>query len=163
LLKKKWPGLLEARDRADLVDAALHVGVTGLPVVGHGAMLLQHRIGRKQAGRFHVGDELGVRDLRGDVARQHHADLVGEDLVALVVDHTAAVAVAVEAERDVRLVLEHRIAHRVQHLHVFGVGIVVRERVIELAVERHDLAADGLRALRREGARRCRCRRRKRP
>ena len=38
---------------------------------------------------------------RGEVAGQHDADLVGEDLLALVVDHAAAVAVAVEAEADV--------------------------------------------------------------
>ena len=41
-----------------------------------------------------------------EIARQHDADLVGEDLVALVVDHAAAVAVAVEAEADVGLVLD---------------------------------------------------------
>src|SRR2546423_1018494 len=80
-------------------------------------------------------------------------DMVGDDLVALVVAHAAAVAVAVEAERHVRLVLDHGVAHGVQHLHVFGVGIVVRERVIELAVKRHDLAADRLEHARREGAR----------
>ena len=50
------------------------------------------------------------------------------------------------------LCAQHRVAHGVQHLHVFGVGIVVREGVIELAVERHDLAADRLQHLRRERA-----------
>ena len=53
---------------------------------------------------------------------------------------------------DVGLVREHRVAHGVQHLHVFGVGIVVREGVIELAVERDDLAADRFQHLRRERA-----------
>ena len=41
---------------------------------------------------------------RGEVAGEHDADLVGEDLVALIVDDAAAVAVAVEAEADVGLV-----------------------------------------------------------
>ena len=36
-----------------------------------------------------------------EIARQHDADLVGEDLLALVVDDAAAVAVAVEAEPDI--------------------------------------------------------------
>ena len=36
-----------------------------------------------------------------EIARQHDADLVGENLLALVVDDAAAVAVAVEAEREV--------------------------------------------------------------
>ena len=70
---------------------------------------------------------------RREIARQHHADLVGEDLVALVVDHAAAVAVAVEAEAR-RRPCARRTASRdgVQHLHVFGVGIVAREGVVEL-------------------------------
>ena len=38
---------------------------------------------------------------RRQIARQHDADLVGENLLALVVDDSAAVAVAVEAEREV--------------------------------------------------------------
>ena len=38
LVEEEVPGLLEARDRADLVDAALHVGMAGLPVVGLGAV-----------------------------------------------------------------------------------------------------------------------------
>ena len=42
--------------------------------------------------------------------------------------------------------------HGVQHLHVFGVRIVAREGVVEIAVERHHLAAERLQHLRREGA-----------
>ena len=53
---------------------------------------------------------------------------------------------------DVRLVRQHRVAHGVQHLHVFGVRIVAREGVVELAVERHHLAADRFQHLRRERA-----------
>ncbi len=81
---------------------------------------------------------------RRHVARQHDTDLVGENLLALVVHHPAAVAVAVEAERHIGLVDEHGIAHGVQHLHVFGIGIVAREGVVEIAVERHHVAADRL-------------------
>ena len=72
----------------------------------------------------------------------------------LVVNDAAAVTVAVETERDIGAVDQHRVAHRVQHLHVFGVGIVSRECMIEIAIERHDFAADGLQDLRREGSRR---------
>ena len=71
---------------------------------------LQHGVGREEAGRLHVDDEGRARVQRGEVARQHDADLVGEDLVALVVDHAAAVAVAVEAEPDIGAVLPHRVA-----------------------------------------------------
>ncbi len=94
-----------------------------------------------------------------DIARQHDADGVGEDLVALVVDDAAAVAVAVEAEADVGLVLHHRFRDGVQHLHVFGVRIVAREGVVELGVERHHLAADGFENLAARRRRPCRCRR----
>jgi hypothetical protein len=38
---------------------------------------------------------------RRHVAGEHHADLVGENLVALVVDDAAAVAVAVKTEGDI--------------------------------------------------------------
>ena len=89
---------------------------------------------------------------RGDVAGEHHADLVGEDLLALVVDDAAAVAVAVEAEADRGAGLQHLVADGVQHLQVFGVRIVAREGVVELGVERHDLDADRLQHARREGA-----------
>ena len=39
-----------------------------------------------------------------------------------------------------------------QHFHVFGVRIVFRERMIEFAIHRHDLAADRLHHLRCERA-----------
>ncbi len=88
-----------------------------------------------------------------EIARQHHADLVGEDLLALVVDDAAAVAVAVEAEADIGAGLAHLVGDGVQHLHVFGIGIVAREGVVEFGVEGDDLAADHFEHLRREGAR----------
>jgi hypothetical protein len=62
--------------------------------VGGGALLLQHRIGDEQSGRFDVDDELRVCMENRHVPRQHHAELVGKDLFAGVVDHPAAVAVA---------------------------------------------------------------------
>ena len=46
--------------------------------------------------------------------------------------------------------LKHCVAHGVQHFHVFGIGIVFREGVVELGVERHHLATDRLHHLRRE-------------
>ncbi len=97
------------------------------------------------------------------VARQHHADLVGEDLLAMIVDDAASVAVAVEAEPHVGAARAHGVGHGVQHVHVFGVGIVARKGEVELRVERHHLAAERLQHAGREGARPCRCRRRRRP
>ncbi len=85
------------------------------------------------------------------IPRQHDADLVGENLGALVVDHAAAVAVAVEAERDVGARGLHRLGHRVQHMQVFRVRIVAREGPVELAVERNDLDAERRQKVWREG------------
>ena len=126
--------------------------MAGLPVVGLDAVGLEYRVGEEQAGRFHVHHEGGVLVQRRHVARQHHAHLVGENLLSFVVHHAATVAVAVETERHVGLIRQHRVAHGVQHLHVFGVGIVAREAVVELAIERHHLAADRLQNARRKSA-----------
>ena len=71
----------------------------------------------------------------------------------VVVDDAAAVAVAVEAEADIGPVARRTaLADGVQHLHVFGVGIVARESVVELGVERDHLDAERVEHLRREGA-----------
>ncbi len=143
-------GLLETGDRVEIADPALDVRMARLPVVRRGAGRGENRVGGEDAGRLYVDHEARARMLCGDVARQHHADLVGEDLVALVVHDAAAVAVAVETERDVCAGLQRLVAHGVEHEHVFGIGIVVRERVVELGVERHDLAAKPVQDLGRE-------------
>src|SRR5438309_38376 len=80
-----------------------------LPIIGLGALLLEHGIGDEEAGRLHVDDEMRVLVDRRHVAREHHADLVGKDLLAGVVDDAATVAIAVEAQADIGLVLQHRI------------------------------------------------------
>ena len=145
-------GFLEAGDGAKLGDAALDVGMAGLPVVGDGAIASQHRVGVEQAGRLDVDDEGRAGMQAGDVAREHDADLVGENLVAFIVDHAAAVAVAVEAQPDIGAGFQHLVADGMQHLHVFGIGVVARKSVVEFDVERDHLAADALQRLRREGA-----------
>ena len=144
--------LLEADQGAGRVAVALDVGMAGLPELGRGAVLLQHRIGEEEPGRLHVGDEQRARIARGDVAGEHHADLVGEDGFALVVDHAAAVTVAVEGEAEIGAMLEHGVARRVQHVEIFGIGIVRREIVVELAIERDDGGAKLGQNARGEGA-----------
>ncbi len=145
-VEEEMARLLEAGERLQIAHPALDVRMAGLPEVDLDAIGDQRRIGREQAGRFDVDDEgRALMELR-QVARQHHADLVGEDFRALVVDHAAAVAVAVEAERDVGARRLHRLRHRVQHVQVFGVGIVARKGPVEVAVERNDLDAERARA-----------------
>ncbi len=117
-------------------------------------MLLENRIGEEEAGRLHVNHEQRALVAGGDVAGEHDAHFVGEDLVAFIVDHAAAVAVAVEGEAEIGGMLKHRIAGGVQHAEVFGVRVVGGEGVVELAIERDDGAAELGKDARREGARR---------
>jgi hypothetical protein len=57
-------------------------------------LLLQHRIGVKEPGRFHIDDELRVGDARREIARDEHADFVGENLVTAIVDKCAQAGLA---------------------------------------------------------------------
>ncbi len=153
LVEEEVARLLEAGQGAELGGLALDVAVAGLPVDGLGAIGLQHLVGDEQARGLHVDDEGRAGVHLGEVAGQHQADLVGEDLLALVVDHPAAVAVAVEAERQVRAVAPHHRGHGVQHDLVFGVRIVVGEAPVELRVHLDHLGhAHAAQGLRREGA-----------
>ncbi len=86
----------------------------------------------------------------GEFAREHDTHLVGENLLALVVDDAAAVAVAVEAEADVGPLALHRLGELVQHLEIFRVRIIVREGVVEHGVHGDDVDADALQDFRRE-------------
>ncbi len=115
-IEEEVAGLLEPDERAGLVAIALDVGVAGLPVGGVGAVLLQNGVGGEKPRRFHIHHEFRVRVVGGNVASEHHADLVGENLVALVVHHAAAVAVAVEGKPDISAREPHGIREGVQHL-----------------------------------------------
>ena len=75
--------------------------------------------------------------------------------VALIVDHPAAVAVAIKAQGEVRLVLlNSRRTPPCSIFKIFRIWIVVGEGVIKLAVQRDNLAAHGRKNLRRKNARR---------
>jgi hypothetical protein len=89
---------------------------------------------------------------RGKLTGQQDPHLVGEDLVALVVHHPAAVAVAVEAKGEVGAGLAHRPTHVGEHLQRLGIGVVSGEAVIEAGVEGDHFGADAREDLRGEGA-----------
>ena len=125
--------------------------MAGFPVIGLGAVFPQLGVRGEKAGGFHVGHEGGAGIEARQVARHDDADLVGKDFLALVIDHAAAVAVTVEAEREVGPGGAHGVGHVVQHFHRFGVRVVVGEGVIQLVVAGHHLDADTLEKLGREG------------
>ena len=151
--------LLEAGERIQVPDPPLDMRMAGLPEVDRDAIGAKRGIGREQSGRLDVDDEGRPFMQRREVAGEHDADLVGENLLALVVDHAASVAVAVEAEREVGLALLHRGRHRMQHPHVLGVRIVTREGEVELAVEGNDFGAERGRGAWARTLPPCRCRR----
>src|SRR6185437_8272030 len=118
------------RDAARLGDDLGH-GARGYQVVDDGRARL--------AGQFPGGDQ------RGDHRRR--------DRLAALVHHEAAVGVAVEGQPDVRSVLGHRALEVAQVLRVDGVGVVVRERAVELEVERDQRDRETLEDLRHGVAR----------
>ena len=144
------PRLLEASERIQIPDPPLDMRMAGLPEVNLNAIGAKRGIGREQPGRLDVDDEGCALVQRRQIARQHDPDLVGENLLALVVDDATAVTVAVEAEREVGLGLLHRRRHCVQHPHILGVRIVAREGEIEFAVKGNDLDAKRAQELWRE-------------
>jgi hypothetical protein len=93
--RKKWPDFCQGPEFGGL---ALDVAVAGLPVDGGAAVLRQDGVRRVEPRRFDVDDEGRAGIERRQVAGQHQADLIGEDFLALVVDHAATIAVAVEAQ-----------------------------------------------------------------
>ncbi len=149
-IEKEVPGLFEADNGAGLVAVALHVGVAGFPVIAGRAVFIQHRVRHEQASRFDVGHEFRVWVLCRDITGEHDADFVGKDGIAVVIDYAAAVAVAIECKPNIRSSGKYRLADGVQHAHVLWIWIVMRKRVVELAIKRHNFASHSLQNFRRK-------------
>ena len=144
--------LLEPRQGAQFGGLALDVGVARLPVDHLGAIGLEDLVGLVEAGRLHIDHEGAVRIDLGQVAGQHQADLVGKDLLARVVNHPAAITVAVEAQGQVGAGLAHPLGHLHQHGVIFRVRIVLGEGVVEVGVHLDHLDAHPTQGVRGEGA-----------
>ena len=86
----------------------------------------------------------------GQIAGHDNAHLVRKDLFALVIHDTAAVAIAVKPKRKICARRFHRCCHVMQHLHRFGVRVVIGEGVVEFIVARHNLDAHPLEELGRK-------------
>ena len=151
-VEEEMPRLLEAGERFQVPHPPLDVRMAGLPEIDLDAIGAKPGIGREQSRRLDVDDESRAFVQRRQIARQHDPDLVGENLLALVVDDAATVAVAVEPEREVGAALPHRRRHRVQHTHILGIRVVARKGEIEFAVERNDFDAERAQELGREGS-----------
>ncbi len=112
---------------------------------------------------LYIGEEAvatgAMQALRPDDAvfatyREHGHALVRGDrnLLFQAITNLLDNAVSFARPGDTVAVRAHRIGDGVQHLHVLGVRVVARKGIVELAVERHHLAADRLQHLRGEGA-----------
>ena len=74
-----------------------------------------------------------------------------EVIVAITRDaHVPASELCPEISPELRALVVHCVGHCAQHLHVFWIGIVAREAVVELGVERDDLGTDAAQRFGRE-------------
>jgi hypothetical protein len=87
----------------------------------------------------------------GDIARQHDADLVGEDLLALLSTTPQRSPSPSKPRPTSAPLLLHLVAMACSISMSSGFGIVAREGVVEFDIQRDDLAADGFQDARREG------------
>ena len=141
----------KTRKRSDFFDAALHMAVTGFPVVGCDAIGLERRVGGKEARGFYIRNKGGVRIELGQVTRHDHTDLIGKDLFAFVIHNATAIAVAIKAKRQIGTGRFDAVGHVVQHFHGFGIGVVVGEGVVQRAVAFDHFDANASENLGRKG------------
>ena len=132
------------------------VEVAGVLAAEHGAGLGHPRLDERvpDPGAYRdaavLGDDLGHRAGGDQVVDDGGAGLAGQlpdgdqrgehrgrDDVAALVHHEAAVRVAVEGQADVGPGIDHRALQVAQVRRIDRVGLVVRERAVQLEVERH--------------------------
>ena len=116
-------------------------------------LLLQHRIRHEKPGRLHVEAANCASLWIADMSRASMTPTLSAKISSPVLSTTPQRSPSPSKPKPTSaLVLEHRVADRVQHLHVFGVRIVFREGVVKLGVERDHFAADRLHHVRCERA-----------
>ena len=91
----------EPGNGVEVGDAALHVGMTGLPVVAviDGALRTGSLANSPVDFTSTIDGTAGV--VFGPMAGEQQAHLIGADLTAVVVDDAAAISVAVKAKREI--------------------------------------------------------------
>ena len=125
---------------AALLQPGLDERMAGLPHAGRAAMLADPR--REVARALHVVDDLGARLARQHVLREQHQLPVGIDDAAVRRDHAEPVAVAVEGESQFGPLPAHRGDEVAEVLRLRGIGVMVGEAAVDVAVELDDLAAE---------------------
>ena len=135
-------GKFAAEDRSRPPHRRLDEGVAD-PLRQRRAAVLADVLGHRPRGPDVV--DHGAAGLPPEhLAGNQGGDQVGPDRLAVFVHEGGAVAVAVEADAEVRLLLDDEIAQVAQVLRQQRVRLVVREGAVELEVERQQFDAAGL-------------------
>ena len=112
----------------------------GLPHDGHAAVLAN--LVHEHLRGLHVEDDLGAGMARQEVTREEHEDQVGLVAAPALVDHADAVGVAVPGQAEVGAGLHDFLLEVHDVLGILGVGQVIREAAVRLAVQLDHLAAE---------------------
>ena len=139
---------LTGEQGARFLELGLHVRVAGAPHDGSATVLADHVVQVPRA--LHVVDDVGSRIAADDVLSEQHEQLVRPDDLAGRCNHAKAVTVAVEGETDIGLLVLHHVDQVPQVLGLCRVRVVIGEVAVDVAVQRHDLAAELLEQSRRQ-------------
>ena len=86
---------------------------------------------------LHIGDDRRPRPFGKHGARQHDHQLVTPQDAALPVDHADPVAIAIQRDAEVGLVLGHRLHQLFQIFRHGRVGMMIRESAVHLDIQQH--------------------------
>ena len=137
--------------RAGLLHLLLDQRVARLPHQGHEAGALQHL--RQHLGALDVEDDrLAGAEAPRQIAAEQHEQLVAEHRLASLVHRPDAVAVAVERDAELGVLLHDGGLQVLQVLEHRGVGVMVRERPVRLGEQRYDVGAEPLQRVDRDQA-----------
>ncbi|MNM38743.1 hypothetical protein D3C81_495070 [compost metagenome] len=132
-----------------LAHLRLHQRVPGLPHQ-RAAAIAQHVIGQL-AGALHVVDHHRARIAHQHVGGEQHQQTVGVDDLAFARDHAEAIAITIERNAEIGAEALDRLHQVFQVGRFAGIGVVVGEGAVDIAVQRNDFGADRFQQLRREG------------
>ena len=123
--------------RADLFHLLLDEGVSRLPHHRLESGLLEHL--RQHFGAFHIEDDgFPLPQAAHEIATEQDEQLIAEHRLPALIDRANAVAVAIEGDAELRLLLLHGRLEVVEVLEHRGIGMVMRKRPVGLREQRHN-------------------------
>ena len=102
--------------------------------------LLEHL--RQHFGAFHIEDDgFPLPEAAHEIATEQDEQLIAEHRLPALIYRANAVAVAIEGDAELGLVLLHGCLEVVEVLEHRGIGMVMRKRPVGLREQRHDVGA----------------------